>query len=353
MYNSLYVILILIIKIYNISTHISNPSRYCLVHLRHHQPSIGHYLLDIDHSINNEQACEKRCSIDHLCSTATFNRQSHRCHLFQHREKHSRSKPYRSNHIFSTFSNCLGKFSLSNNKQIQVSNVHCNYDVLPWQHAQTSMIFKSYTLIGISHLPCQELCSSIRYCAGMQYQLRGSHRNQCQLLRSTKPWDLSPSKTWTVFAKRSCHIQINENNNFLDQDLKPLCNFKDFGQGQHKHSKEIIHAFSHISEIQCQYLCSRLGIEFIERRSQCILLSPNFLQNDGSINVKYHRRHHIYLKMSCHMSKCSTNDIDCGCQQNPCHHGTCLSRQREGYQYMFCQCYHGFSGDLCDREIIV
>jgi hypothetical protein len=98
MYNNRYVILILKIIIYNIYTWSSNSS-HCLIHLRHHQPSIDHYLLRIEYSINNEQICEHECSIDHL---------------FQ-----SISKSHRSNHIFSTFANCPQK---------QVSNVHCNYD---------------------------------------------------------------------------------------------------------------------------------------------------------------------------------------------------------------------------------
>lgn len=44
---------------------------------------------------------------------------------------------------------------------------------LPWQrvHTPRSLIFQSYTLIGTSHLPCQELCSSVRQCAAVQYQV--------------------------------------------------------------------------------------------------------------------------------------------------------------------------------------
>jgi hypothetical protein len=119
---------------------------------------------------------------------------------------------------------------------------------LPWQRAQTSrsIIFKSYTLIGTSYLPCQDLCSAVRYCAGVQYQVkylfyinhnyisievRGAHRNRCRLLRSANPWDLVSSKTWTVFVKRLCHVQINQIDIF-SRDNKPLCNFKYFGQGQ-------------------------------------------------------------------------------------------------------------------------
>jgi hypothetical protein len=127
MYNSLYVILILIIIIDHIYARSSNPS-HCLKHLRHHQPSVGHYLLRIEHSINNEQTCEYRCSIDHSCSMATFNRQFHRCHLFEKTPKQSISKPYRSNYMFSTFANCPGRFSLSNIRQTRASNIHCNYD---------------------------------------------------------------------------------------------------------------------------------------------------------------------------------------------------------------------------------
>ena len=190
MHNNLYVILILILTIYHIHVCLSNPS-HCLIHIRRHQPSIGHYLLRIEHSINNEQACERRCSIDRSCAMATFNRRFHRCHLFQHHHpKHSLHHPYRSNHIFTTFANCHRSFSLSNTGQTGVSTVHCNYDSyvltyillfylisflnrLPWQRAQRSrsIIFQSYTLIGISYLPCQELWSSVRQCAAVQYQV--------------------------------------------------------------------------------------------------------------------------------------------------------------------------------------
>jgi hypothetical protein len=62
-------------------------------------------------------------------------------------------------------------------------------------------------------------------------KVRGLHFNRCRLLRSTKPWDLVPSKTWNVFAKRSCYVQINENDLF-SWDNKSLCNFEYFGQGQ-------------------------------------------------------------------------------------------------------------------------
>ncbi len=58
-------------------------------------------------------------------------------------------------------------------------------------------------------------------------QTRGLQLNRCRLLRSAKPWDLEPSKTWTIFTKQSCHVQINQN-----WDNKPLCNFKYFGEGQ-------------------------------------------------------------------------------------------------------------------------
>jgi hypothetical protein len=33
---------------------------------------------------------------------------------------------------------------------------------------------ESYTLIGSSYSPCQELCLSIRYCAGIQFRV-----NEC------------------------------------------------------------------------------------------------------------------------------------------------------------------------------
>ncbi|CAF3792777.1 unnamed protein product [Rotaria socialis] len=370
MYNSLYDIVIIINIIYQ-NYAWSAILSHCLVHHRHHQPSIGHHLLRIEHSIHNEQICEHKCSTDHLCSMATFNRRYHRCHLFQHHhhhhhhQKHSLSHPYRFNRVFSTFADCTQRFSLSQTERVSI--VHCDYDSLPWQRAvrARSIIFQSYTLIGISYLPCQELCSSVRHCAAVQFQARGLHRNRCRLLRSAKPWDLLPTKTWTVFVKRSCHVQISQNELFL-RDTQPLCNFKYVGQGQHKHYQGIIHTFPHISEIQCQYLCSKIvncvGIELVDRQSQCILLSPNFLRNDGSIDVKEHSHHHIYLKMSCRtsmyiepehssFSRCSLNDHHCSCHQSPCRHGTCSSQQKEGYHYMSCNCFHGFTGHLCDKHV--
>ncbi|CAF3698901.1 unnamed protein product [Rotaria sp. Silwood1] len=336
----------------------------------------GNHLLRIEYSIHNEHICEHKCSINHLCSMATYNRQYHRCHLFQYHNKHSISHPYRLNNVYSTFADCSGIFSLSHTTQKRISIVHCDYDSLPWQRAlrSRSIIFQSYTLIGISYLPCQELCSSVRHCAAVQYQYikinlkkqaRGLYRNRCRLLRSAKPWDLLPSKSWTVFVKRSCHVKISHNELFY-RHHQPLCNFKYVGQGQHKHNQGMIHTFRHISEIQCQYLCSKIincvGIEFVEKQSQCILLSSNFLRNDGSIDIKNHKHHHIYMKISCSttkyiqseqsLSKCSINNQYCNCHQNPCHHGICLlSQQREGYHYMFCNCYHGYTGHLCDQHL--
>ena len=122
MYNSLYVILIVNILLSNIDSSKLNPSR-CRLHLRHRQPSIGHYLLRIEYSIDNEKICEQQCSIDQLCSMATYSRQYHRCHLFQDNPKRSTSNSYRSNYGFSTYANCPAK-----NRQERISNVHCDYD---------------------------------------------------------------------------------------------------------------------------------------------------------------------------------------------------------------------------------
>ena len=61
-------------------------------------------------------------------------------------------------------------------------------------------------------------------------QARGLRYNRCQLLRSTKPWDLFPSRRWTVYAKHSCVVRVQENDLFF-RDHYPLCNFKYFGQG--------------------------------------------------------------------------------------------------------------------------
>ncbi|CAF5132200.1 unnamed protein product, partial [Rotaria sp. Silwood1] len=290
MYNSLYVIFIQIIIIYHIYAWSSIPS-YCLIHHHHHQPSIGNHLLRIEYSIHNEHICEHKCSINHLCSMATYNRQYHRCHLFQYHNKHSISHPYRLNNVYSTFADCSGIFSLSHTTQKRISIVHCDYDSLPWQRAlrSRSIIFQSYTLIGISYLPCQELCSSVRHCAAVQYQYikinlkkqaRGLYRNRCRLLRSAKPWDLLPSKSWTVFVKRSCHVKISHNELFY-RHHQPLCNFKYVGQGQHKHNQGMIHTFRHISEIQCQYLCSKIincvGIEFVEKQSRKLKVPTKYI----------------------------------------------------------------------------
>ena len=62
-------------------------------------------------------------------------------------------------------------------------------------------------------------------------KVHGLQYNRCRLLRSAKPWDLVPSKTWTVFVKHSCHVQINPNDLFF-RDHKPLCSFQYFGQAR-------------------------------------------------------------------------------------------------------------------------
>ncbi|CAF4074808.1 unnamed protein product [Rotaria magnacalcarata] len=123
---------------------------HCLVHLR--QPSISQHVLRIEHSIDNEKLCKHKCSTDHLCSISTYNRRDHRYHLFRHSL---------SSHPVRTFADCREKVSLSHIEQkARVSIVHCNYDSLPWQRVirSPSIIFQSYTLIGISYLPCQAHC---------------------------------------------------------------------------------------------------------------------------------------------------------------------------------------------------
>ena len=262
MHNSLHVILVLKLAL----DHVYGWPSHCLMHLRHRQPSTGHHLLHIEHSIDHEHRCDEQCSRHHSCSMATFHRRSHRCHLFQHSPSHSLVHPYRSNYAFTTFAKCPHGRSHSKGQQTHVTNIHCDYDAsvflsdhpsramhfcssLPWQRVQTSrsIIFKSYTLIGTSFVPCQELCSSVRQCAGVQYQVRrftasslsliaslkvrGRRRNQCRLLRSAKPWDLVPSRTWTIYAKHSCHARIDPLDLFTRED-KPLCNFQYFGHGQ-------------------------------------------------------------------------------------------------------------------------
>ena len=95
---------------------------------------------------------------------------------------------------------------------------------------------------------------------------------------------------------------------------------------------------------------------------ECNLLSSNFLRNDGSLDIKSHQRHHIYMKSACDspptewrletsFSRCSVTDQHCGCQEHACGHGTCLSQRREDYYYMFCNCYQGFTGHFCDESV--
>lgn len=127
MYNSLYEIFIVINILYYSYSWSSRPS-HCLIYRRHDQPSVGHHLLHIEHSIDNEKLCEHKCSINHLCSMATYNRRHHRCHLFKHHRKHSLFHPYRTNYGFSTFANCQGSFSLSHIGKTHISIVHCDYD---------------------------------------------------------------------------------------------------------------------------------------------------------------------------------------------------------------------------------
>lgn len=143
MYNSLYVITILKLLIPNTFSR-TWTSSHCRSYLRHHQPSIGHHLLRIEYSISNEQSCEQRCSIDHQCSMVTYHRRSHRCHLFQDHPRRSHWRSYRSNHAFSTYANCPGRFSFTNHQQKRISYVHCNYDL--------------YTLLP---LPSSSLISSV------------------------------------------------------------------------------------------------------------------------------------------------------------------------------------------------
>ena len=271
MYNSVYVIaLLLLILNYNHvqSSSSSNPAR-CLSNRRHLKGTGGHYLLGIEHAINNEKICKQRCSVNKRCSAARFNEQFQRCYLFQTTRKDSLYRPYQSNYIQAESADCSEKSSfLSDIEQLQGSNTHCLYDAyvpkhthrdndlqfdlsnsLPWQRARHANIFKSYVLIGTSYLACQELCSSVRRCTGIQYQVgrhdrtfysfilkidmqtRGAQRHQCQLLRSTNPWELTSSKSWIVFAKRSCQGLVDTNSP-LSEDRIPLCHFEYFGQGQ-------------------------------------------------------------------------------------------------------------------------
>ena len=58
---------------------------------------------------------------------------------------------------------------------------------------------------------------------------------------------------------------------------------------------------------------------------------------------------HIIPKLR--LSKCFSTDVHCGCHQNPCQHGTCLSQQKEGYSCVFCNCDYGFTGQLCDQQL--
>ena len=129
MYNSLSVILILLIILSNNNVQSYNPS-HCSIYLHNqYKPSNGHYLLGIEHSIANEHVCKHRCSINNRCSTARFNQQFHRCHLFQNNQKNSLYLPYRSINIHSKSTDCSAKSSLSSNiKQLQGSNDHCTYD---------------------------------------------------------------------------------------------------------------------------------------------------------------------------------------------------------------------------------
>ena len=123
MHNRLCVILILRLILSDAHGWSSHRS-HCLTYLRHHQPSIGHHLLRIEQSIDNEQSCDHRCSMDHSCSMATFHQRHHRCHLFRHHRRHSLSHPFRSHQAYSTFAHCPGRFL----EESHVTSVHCDYD---------------------------------------------------------------------------------------------------------------------------------------------------------------------------------------------------------------------------------
>lgn len=133
MYNSLYVITILELLIPKTFSH-------CRSYHRHHQPSIGHHLLRIEYSVSNEQTCEQRCSSDHQCSMVTYHRRSHRCHLFQDHPQRLHWRSVRSNHAFSTYTNCPRRFSFTNHRQKRISYAHCNYDLYVLSSISCSLI---------------------------------------------------------------------------------------------------------------------------------------------------------------------------------------------------------------------
>ena len=59
---------------------------------------------------------------------------------------------------------------------------------------------------------------------------------------------------------------------------------------------------------------------------ECILLSSNILLNDGSVDLKYRRHHHIFLKIACGKTNMDTGIqrdlIDCSYERNRCQHGS-------------------------------
>lgn len=124
MCNCVYVIAILLVILnHNHAQSASNPTR-CLPNLRHSKGSSEHYLLGIEHAINNEQICKQRCSINKRCSIARFNKQFQRCYLFQTTRKNSLYRPYQSNYMQSESIEC----STKSFEQLQGLNTHCLYD---------------------------------------------------------------------------------------------------------------------------------------------------------------------------------------------------------------------------------
>lgn len=194
------------------------------------------------------------------------------------------------------------------------------------------------------------------------------------------------------------------NSNPVHRDNLDLCTLEFFFEHFRRRKIVRIHSFRPLSEIHCQYICSKMihclvsfrvgrnrwsrpllssrvihhrfsgdrirwttiewvdfGLmikSFFDRLSgtilfsECFLLSTNLLRNDGSIDIKRHRSHKIYVKVACGpfvVSKDLSGCSDVGPRR--CLNGHCSFQLSENYPKTICQCSRGFTGDLCDRPI--
>lgn len=189
---------------------------------------------------------------------------------------------------------------------------------LPWQHARRfrSIIFQSYTLIGISFVPCQELCTSVRHCAGIQFQVNRT----LSMSNDFERWSrhvvyVTIDVIYYVQLNHGIFFQVDvgqsmQNVHVMFKFKKTICSFviiiryvilsisvkvistfiidgKTRVEGSlcrsSRKNQAMIHRLTHISETQCQYLCSKI-VSCIVRRSIVVLFKLQASIFSGSWN---------------------------------------------------------------------